>query len=101
MEFDPASVFKGTTQNERISVSRQKKGEPGIWQRRYWEHLIRDDEDFKRHVNYIHFNPVKHGYVRSAVDWPYSSIHRYVEKGIISNNWAYHEVEGDFGEVCG
>ncbi len=86
--------------NERISASRQKKGERGIWQRRYWEHLIRDD-DFEHPVNYIHFNPVKHGYVRSAVDWPYSCIHRYVEKGIIANNWAYHEVGGDFGEICG
>ncbi len=85
--------------NERISASRQKKGERGIWQRRYWEHLIRNDEDFYRHVNYIHFNPVKHGYVCSSVDWPYSSIHRYVEKGIISNHWGYHKIEGDFGEV--
>ncbi len=86
---------------ERISASRQKKGERGIWQRRYWEHLIRNDGDFERHVNYIHYNPVKHGYACSPVDWPYSSIHRYVQKGIISNNWACHEIEGDFGEICG
>jgi putative transposase len=60
--------------NECISVSRQKKAGRGIWQRRYWEHLIRDDKDFEQHVNYIHFNPVKHGYVSSPVDWPYSSL---------------------------
>ncbi len=85
--------------NERISVSRQKKSERGIWQRRYWEHLIRDDKDFEQHVNYIHFNPVKHGYVSSAVDLPYSSIHRYIRKGIISNDWAHDDVEGAFGEI--
>ena len=84
---------------ERISASRQKKGERGIWQRRYWEHLIRDDEDFERHVNYIHYNPVKHGYVSSPVDWSYSSIHRYIQNGIISNNWACDDIKGDFGEV--
>ena len=84
---------------ERISASRQKKGERGIWQRRYWEHLIRDDEDFERHVNYIHYNPVKHGYVSSPVDWSYSSIHRYIQNGIISNNWACDDITGDFGEM--
>lgn len=87
--------------NERISASRQKKGERGIWQRRYWEYLIWNDEEFGRHVNYIHFNLVTHGYVSSLVDWAYSSIHRYVGKGVISNHWACHEIEEDFGEGCG
>ena len=85
---------------ERISNSRQKKGERGIWQRRYWEHLIKDDLDFERHVDYIHFNPVKHGYIQSPVDWPYSSIHRYIRTGIIKSNWsANDDFDGDFGET--
>ena len=75
----------------------------GIWQRRYWEHLIRDDKDFERHVNYIHFNPVKDGYVSSPVDWSYSSIHRYIRQGIIASDWAHGDVDGDgvggFGEI--
>ncbi|MGK7651811.1 REP-associated tyrosine transposase [Roseovarius sp. B08] len=56
--------------------SRRRKGERGIWQRRFWEHAIRDDADFVAHVNYCHFNPVKHGLVDRPEDWPYSTIHR-------------------------
>jgi putative transposase len=70
------------------SARRVKKGERGIWQRRFWEHLIRDDRDFQRHVDYIHYNPVKHGYVPRVSDWPYSSFHRYVQRGILPLNWA-------------
>ena len=53
-----------------------------MWQRRYWEHQIRDDRDFRNHINYIHFNPVKHGYVWRVGDWPYSSFHRLVRLGV-------------------
>jgi putative transposase len=67
---------------EYISPSRQRKGERGIWQRRYWEHVIRDERDFQRHLEYIHYNPVKHGYVSAAKDWPYSSFHRWVDRGV-------------------
>ena len=74
--------------SERRSASRQVKGERGIWQRRYWEHLIRDETDFSRHVDYIHINPVKHGLVKQVADWPYSSFHRYVKAGVLPNNWA-------------
>jgi putative transposase len=73
--------------NEHIRVSRLAKRERGIWQRRYWEHLIRDENDFERHEDYIHYNPVKHGYVGHAVDWPFSSFHRYVERGILPADW--------------
>ena len=73
---------------ERINPSRALKGERGIWQRRYWEHCIRDDNDYETHVNYIHYNPVKHGYVQYAVDWPYSSIHQYIKDGCINKEWA-------------
>ncbi len=73
---------------ERISQSRQRKGERGIWQRRYWEHAIRDEQDYQRHMDYIHFNPVKHGYVQSVKDWPYSSFHRWVKRGFYPGDWA-------------
>jgi len=72
---------------EQINPSRGSKRERGLWQRRYWEHLIRDDNDYNAHVNYIHYNPVKHGYVQQAVNWPYSSIHRYIKNGVINKNW--------------
>jgi putative transposase len=72
---------------ERRSESRQKRGERGLWQRRYWEHMIRDDRDFERHVDYIHWNPVKHGWVKNVADWPYSSFHKYVRLGIYPSDW--------------
>lgn len=86
--------------NERRSLSRQKKGERGIWQRRYWEHLIRNERDFNNHVDYIHYNPVKHGYVAKPVDWQHSSIHRYIKKNGTNNNWPImpHNDGGQFGE---
>jgi putative transposase len=74
--------------DERISRSRLSKGERGIWQRRYWEHTLRDELDYARHVDYIHINPVKHGHVNSVAEWPYSSFHRYVEMGVYPANWA-------------
>ena len=78
------SIVKG----ERISTSRKSKRERGIWQRRYWEHLIRDEDDLARHVDYVHINPVKHGHAEKATDWPWSSIQRYVRAGIVSSEWA-------------
>lgn len=73
---------------ESRSTSRFSKNERGIWQRRYWEHLIRDDADFARHVDYIHINPLKHGLVTRIADWPYSSFHQYVKQGTLPANWA-------------
>ena len=72
---------------EQRCASRKLKGERGIWQRRYWEHLIRDLDDFRSHIDYIHYNPVKHGYVKQASEWPFSSIHSYVSQGILPSNW--------------
>lgn len=72
---------------EHCRASRIAKGERGIWQRRYWEHLIRDDVDLQRHVDYIHFNPVKHGHVARAVDWPWSTIHRDIARGWLTADW--------------
>jgi putative transposase len=65
-----------------------RKQERGVWQRRFWEHVIRDEDDFNRHVDYIHINPVKHGYVKRAADWQFSSFHRYVKLGILPADWA-------------
>jgi len=75
-------------------------GEMALWQRQYWEHTIRDDGDFERHVDYIHFNPVKHGLVDRVADWPHSSFHRYVRDGILPPEWAgdLGENQGAFGE---
>ncbi|WP_275097906.1 REP-associated tyrosine transposase [Sedimenticola hydrogenitrophicus] len=73
---------------EQRSLSRLKRGERGIWQRRYWEHLIRDEMDYAHHTDYIHWNPVKHGWVPRVSDWPYSSFHRHVEKGVYLIDWA-------------
>ncbi|TIC84745.1 REP-associated tyrosine transposase [Crenobacter intestini] len=69
------------------SASRQEKGERGVWQRRYWEHLIRDEADWCHHVDYIHFNPVKHHLVARVRDWPYSSFHRFVAAGVYPADW--------------
>jgi len=73
--------------NAQVSASMLKKQERGIWQRRFWEHLIRDDEDFNMHCDYIHYNPVKHGSVDSPDMWKYSSYHDFVKKGYYPSNW--------------
>ncbi|WP_339461415.1 REP-associated tyrosine transposase [Pseudomonas sp. EA_105y_Pfl2_R69] len=84
---------------ECISASRQRKDERGIWQRRYWEHRIRDQADFNRHVDYIHQNPRKHGHVQRVADWPWSSFHRYVRAGLLPGDWAGgEEMEITVGE---
>jgi putative transposase len=78
----------GLMRGERISASRARKGERGIWQRRYWEHTLRDQDGFTRHLDYIHFNPVKHGYAARVQDWPYSSLRRWVRLGAYPEDWA-------------
>ena len=77
------------------SESRVSKGEQTIWQRRYWEHLIRDDDDFIHHVEYIHYNPVKHGYVTKPGEWRYSSFHRYVNQGVYASDWGNSDMVFD------
>ena len=97
-----AGFSRGIAKDERRNPSRLKKGERGIWQRRYWEHLIRDDRDYEKHVDYIHYNPVKHGNVKRASDWPYSSIHRYIASGQLPHNWGAEpasEVVQRYGEA--
>jgi putative transposase len=72
---------------EEISESRFNRKERGIWQRRFWEHRIRDEVDYEKHINYVHINPVKHGHVSKVSDWPFSTFHKFVEKGIYSIDW--------------
>jgi putative transposase len=82
------------------SCSQRSRREKGIWQRRFWEHRIGDDDDFARHVDYIHFNPVKHALVRQVKDWPFSSFHRWVRRGELPVAWGLVEAGGGggFGE---
>ena len=75
------------------ATKRNPNGELALWQRRFWEHTIRDERDFERHVDYIHFNPVKHGLVSRVCDWPHSSFHQYVHEGVLPMDWG-----GDPGE---
>jgi putative transposase len=80
--FSTALIDAGT------ELRRHSNGDLALWQRRFWEHTIRDEADFMRHVDYIHFNPVKHGLVARVRDWPHSSFHRYVREGIVPDDWA-------------
>ena len=83
------SRFSRSVAQSGASLRRNERGEYDLWQRRYWEHTIRDEEDLQRHVDYIHFNPVKHGHAVRAADWPHSSIHRYVRMGWVNEDWAF------------
>jgi putative transposase len=91
---------RGLPGDMQRSSSKIARRERGIWQRRYWEHAIRDDADLERHVDYIHFNPVKHGHVSQVCDWPHSSFHRYVARGVLPPDWGgrVRETTGAFGE---
>jgi putative transposase len=71
-----------------LSASRTARRERGIWQRRFHEHVIRDDRDFAHHFDYIHYNPVKHHHAKRPRDWPHSSFHRYVREGTLALDWA-------------
>lgn len=78
---------RGLPKTERLSRVRRKDGERGIWQRRFWEHAICDDEDYAAHMDYVHFNPVKHGHVSVPGDWPYSTFKSCVARGLYPEDW--------------
>lgn len=85
---------------ERLTPTQQRRGERGIWQRRYWEHLIRDERDYQRHFDYIHYNPLKHGHVQLLADWPWSSFHGAVAMGVYpGGKCPDSEVDGEYGEL--
>ena len=77
----------GGGREAKVSDARRKHREYGIWQRRFWEHRIRNEDDFIRHVNYIHYNPIKHCLVQCPHQWPHSSFHRWVKDGYYKENW--------------
>ena len=87
---------RGLVADRQPSSSKIARREKGIWQRRYWEHAIRDQTDLSRHIDYVHFNPVKHGHVSRVCDWPHSSFQRYVTHGVLPPDWG-----GEVGEIAG
>jgi len=93
--------FSRSLLDSQMPLKRSANGELALWQRRFWEHTIRNEHDFMRHVDYIHFNPVKHGFVSRAGDWTHSSFHRYVRDGTLPADWAgdSSETGGSFGEA--
>ena len=83
-----------------VRASRETKRERGVWQRRYWEHQIRNERDLAQHVDYIHYNPVKHGWVKRPVEWPHSTLHGYINRKIITPDWGAQSDDeaGAYGE---
>ena len=94
-----STFSRSLPRDERRSARRVAKAERGIWQRRYWEHLVRDERDLTTHIDYIHYNPVKHGHVVRVCEWPYSSFHWFVRGGLLPVDWSDREFSsGRFGE---
>ena len=93
-----SAFSNGHAPSDFASQSKRDRGEKGIWQRRYWHHLIRSEADLAAHIAYCWGNPVKHGLVDRAVDWPYSSLHRDIRLGTVSSDWSGVAPDGDFGE---
>ena len=90
---------KTIPKTEYRSKIRIKRHERGIWQRRFWEHTIRDEKDYAMHMDYVHYNPVKHGWSSTVKEWPYSSFHRMVKMGIYPSSWAGLDLESfEMGE---
>jgi len=97
--FSQAYRRCGGTEGPR-NARRVRKREAGFWQRRYWEHLIRDEDDFRRHMDYVHYNPAKHGYVARAGEWEWSTFHRYVKRGFYDPDWGEAEPESIRDMTC-
>jgi putative transposase len=99
---DLSLFMKSFKQGFGLKYRQQQKAKSGrIWQLRFWDHIIRDQDDFNRHLDYIHYNPVKHGLVLAPLDYPYSSFTQYVNEGYYHADWGQRKVpdlNGDFGE---
>ena len=90
---------RGVPRDERISASRSARRERGIWQRRFWARALTSQVDFNKHLDYVHWNPVKHGYAARPIDWPYSSLRRLIEAGVYEHEWAFAgDVDVEAGE---
>ena len=95
------SQFTRNIKKDGVVLKSNQRGEYNLWQSRYWEHTIQDETDLQRHIDYIHYNPVKHGLVNRVIDWPHSSFHQYVRKGVLSPKWSSkptHTHNDQFGE---
>ena len=86
-------IKKTFTQISGLKTEQNKNREADVWQRRYWEHSIIDENDLNKHIDYIHYNPVKHGYVKSPKEWKYSSFMKFVQAGFYEENWC------NFGDI--
>jgi putative transposase len=84
-----------------VELARDERGEYRLWQRRFWEHTIRDERDFRAHMDYVHINPVKHGFVERVRDWPWSTFHRYVKAGMLPEDWAGDGEDAEGSESFG
>jgi putative transposase len=91
-------VFTQSLGRTGAVLPRRDRTGRSLWQRRFWEHTIRDDIDFGHHVDYIHYNPVKHGLVSAPASWPYSSVHRFIRQGVCAKDWGGSAHDGIFGE---
>ena len=95
------SLFTRSLVKSGVPLDKNTRGEYSLWQRRYWEHTIINEQDLISHIDYIHYNPVKHGYVDRVSDWMPSSFHRFVRAGMLPDDWggAVKEIDGMiFGE---
>lgn len=100
-EFTKRWLAGGGTERP-VSSSRRGNRRHGVWQRRFWEHVIRDERDLGRHLDYVHYNPVKHGLVERAIDWPWTSFHRFVHEGRYPPDWGCGVVDfDDLGDSVG
>ncbi len=81
--------------NLEVSASRTKRKERNLWQRRFWEHLIRDEADFAQHCDYIHYNPVRHDLCQVPQAWQFSSVHRFIAQGVYPLNWGHQPINLD------
>lgn len=92
-----ARIKRGFTRRCGLPHVSSRGADAGIWQPRFWEHLVRNENDFARHMDYVHYNPVKHGHVQRVADWPWSTFHRCVRRGIYVPDWGQAEpVAPDF-----
>jgi putative transposase len=98
VSFNCSSQYEN---NQWLTSSKRKRRECTIWQRRFWEHQIRDSKDYDRHMDYIHYNPVKHGLCNNPIDWPYSTLQKLIAEGRYPKGWASDlspKIDGEFGE---
>ena len=86
------SYFSHSLIKQNVSLLKNSRGEYNLWQKRYWEHTIKDERDLEAHIDYIHYNPVKHKLVAQPSDWPYSSFHLYIRKNLLPPNWGNSQV---------